>query len=657
MIIVEKNELVICENLYFGMDDTSNPDALAFSELLESYRLVNNVECTTTLTGDTYELSEMLKVLLASLDLEEPLHLRILYEEVYEDVMTSLSALYRKKDGVMTYTYQNAMPELGHLLSPSVGKRLLLLLCSPEAILNVFEKIQEEELDSHFVPWLVVLDNRASLEQVVSGLQGKIDEGTQVLLLKMEEDMRVKVFLTRPDPQKILRFQDQGTWDILSQQRMKLLSTLLMANILDEYSDLKGREMIVGAQNNLPVMRKMQIDPDGNVIPAIGMDIGILETLSPILNFTYRFVEDPDGWGGPLPNGTAIGLIGMVVRKEATFALSGMSIIGQREDIVDMSCPYYEDSLNLVSRAPQKLNPALAAFTPFSFQVWILMIAVTLCMGPILKIVSMGTAFHLHKEETNHKLQVYSFNVFRSIVTQGNMIKTKFWPLRLIFICWYLVCIVVSALYSGTLTAFLAIPSYEKPIDNLNDLPRAVEEGFIVGTVKDTVIEYILRGANEGLYKQTWDLLHHEDLKQSLLPNPTLGFNKILEEKFVFIAPAAVSVVAATTRGREQFHLGRGRFYPLRYGIAFHTGSPLKDRFSHLLLRLTEGGLVNKWKDDAVLKITKFSKVSDKSITLSPITLSNIQAAFYVLTLGLLTSTVALLIENMSRSHHRLNIR
>ncbi|XP_064102407.1 probable glutamate receptor isoform X2 [Macrobrachium nipponense] len=603
---------------------------------------------------ESFELSELLRALLVMMDQKEPLHVRILYEKVFEDVVRNLTAKLVEKSGLMTFRYQKASLELGHLLTPATGRQQLILLCSSNIVLEVFEKVQQKKLDSHFVSWLVILDNITNVEQVVLGLKGNIDEGTQVILLAVKEEMHAKVFLTQPDPKDIVSFRNLGTWDILSSRSTRLLPALLMSDIRDQYADLRGREIIVGANDNLPLMKKRQIDSDGNITPAYGMDIGILDTLSPILNYTYRVVGPPDGlWGGPLPNGTSVGLIGMVVRKEVTLALSGMSIIGPREDVVDMSCPYYEDQLNLVSRAPQKLHQTFAAFTPFSLQVWILLIVATLSLGPILKVVSKATEVILNEEDPKHQLWTYSFNIFRSTVAQGNMMEAKLWPERFIFVFWYLVCIVVSALYSGTLTAFLAIPSYEKPIDSLTDIPRAIKEGFILGTLKDSVIEYLMRGSTQGIYKQTWDLFHHDDLKESLIETPPIGFNKVMERKFVFIAPATVSAIAATTRGREKFHLGRGRFYPLRYGIAFHTGSPLKDKFSHLILRLVEGGLVVKWKDDTVLKMSRASKVLETSATHSAITLANLQGVFYVLALGYVASTVTLLIENIVRFQGR----
>lgn len=49
------------------------------------------------------------------------------------------------------------------------------------------------------------------------------------------------------------------------------------------------------------------------------------------------------------------------------------------------------------------------------------------------------------------------------------------------------------AMYAGTLTAVLAIPTYEKPVDTLADLPPAYQDGFAVGTLKDSSTEFLFR--------------------------------------------------------------------------------------------------------------------------------------------------------------------
>ncbi|XP_064101098.1 glutamate receptor ionotropic, kainate 2-like [Macrobrachium nipponense] len=227
------------------------------------------------------------------------------------------------------------------------------------------------------------------------------------------------------------------------------------------------------------------------------------------------------------------------------------------------------------------------------------------------------------------------------------MVDSKFLSLRLPFALWYIFCLLIWALYSGTLTAVLAIPSYEKPIDSLDDLPRAVKEGFTIGAVRQTMIEYLLKDATEGIYKQTWNLLRLKDPSETLVENPVIGFNKILLSKFIFLAPTAVSVVAAATRGKENFHLGRHTFYPINYGIACPTGSPMKDKFSQLQARMVEGGLIYKWEDDEFYKVLKRAD-GNESNTPPAISLIHLQAAFFLLVIGYVSAAVVLMAENIN---------
>lgn len=46
-----------------------------------------------------------------------------------------------------------------------------------------------------------------------------------------------------------------------------------------------------------------------------------------------------------------------------------------------------------------------------------------------------------------------------------------------------------AALYAGTLTAVLAVPAYEAPIDSLQDLASAHSRGFVIAITRDSSLE------------------------------------------------------------------------------------------------------------------------------------------------------------------------
>ncbi|XP_037788568.1 uncharacterized protein LOC119583929 [Penaeus monodon] len=90
-------------------------------------------------------------------------------------------------------------------------------------------------------------------------------------------------------------------------------------------------------------------------------------------------------------------------------------------------------------------------------------------------------------------LHALSFNFFRNLVVQGNLLRVKGWPGRFVLFFWYLFCFYIYALYSGTLTAVLAVPAFERPINTLSDLSKAKENGYTIGTIQDSSLEFIFK--------------------------------------------------------------------------------------------------------------------------------------------------------------------
>ncbi|XP_068238836.1 uncharacterized protein [Palaemon carinicauda] len=204
----------------------------------------------------------------------------------------------------------------------------------------------------------------------------------------------------------------------------------------------------------------------------------------------------------------------------------------------------------------------------------------------------------------------------------------------------------MSALYSGMLTAVLAIPAYETPINSLQDLPKATKEGFTVGTLAGSHYESIFKTATEGIFKQTWDLFNHNDRSKSFVSGTFLAARRILDEKFVFITSDNIGRLFSTMFGSERFHLSKERFLPSYIGIACQKGSPVNGALSRVFLKMKEGGIVDKILDDHDKLVPVDPSAKQVSNKKSPsITLTHLQAAFYIFLFGTLVSNAAFLME------------
>ncbi|XP_066980911.1 glutamate receptor ionotropic, delta-2-like [Macrobrachium rosenbergii] len=346
------------------------------------------------------------------------------------------------------------------------------------------------------------------------------------------------------------------------------------------------------------------------------------------------------------PDGTATGVVGMVLRDEINVAMAHMAITKTRAMAADFTHLYYQDTITIISQAPTIKNRTFAVFSPFQSMVWGLIILSILSLGLILRVLSNLTEYCLEQESIG-TLQAVTFNIFRSVINQGNQISVALWSHRCVFFAWYSFCLIVYALYSGTLIAVLAIPPYEKPVDSLTDLPRAVKhEGYTLGTSRLSMMEFLFKYATEGIYKDTWALFNHKDRDQSFVQGD-LAYKLVLErDKFLYISPSLRAKTEAMRYGIERFHIGRDTFSSMWIGYACAIGAPFKDEFNRLILRMIQAGLIIKWKEDELMKMKKARP--DKTPPMErPIKLIYLQAAFYMLFLGYIISTFVFLLEKI----------
>ncbi|KAK7085913.1 hypothetical protein SK128_018158 [Halocaridina rubra] len=382
-------------------------------------------------------------------------------------------------------------------------------------------------------------------------------------------------------------FVEAGAFSYTRRGIQRHLSPDIFRPLEDRYSNFNGRELLVKANNNAPFHGLKKLE-SGAFIPDSGIDVSVVNALSETLNFTWRVETPRDGkWGGPLPDGTVSGMIGEIARREGHFAICEITITGLRETVVDFSSPYYFESLIIVTLAPPEKNRAFAIFSPFTMQVWLCIAVSTLLIGPVLRLETIVMKSYMEERNGDEKFDYstnnFSFNAFRSLVVQSNLLQAKYWPHRFIFIFWYLFCFYISALYSGTLTAVLVTPTFEKPIDYLTDIPEAVKsQGYSLGVIGDSAFEELFKSAKEGIYEEIWTLFNHKERSKSFFSYPDQGFDQLVKGKFIFVNSQMGSKIRAIRKGLNKFHFSRQTFYPQGYGIACNSGSPFRMKFNDM---------------------------------------------------------------------------
>ncbi|XP_068229256.1 glutamate receptor ionotropic, delta-1-like [Palaemon carinicauda] len=592
-------------------------------------------------------MTQFLKFLLSQ---SPPHQLYLLYDGDYKGLDDLLKSYSSSGTKVAVIEYSDDLEDFVEVLrapltGSQVGRRHILLLCSRANVAQVFQKVAAESLENPS-NWWIVLTWEEGVAKVILDL---VREGSAVLLVQIRKSGQYTFRKSTIRKDGKIRLEDVGSWNP-NDAKVRKVSLELFQDLDETYSDFGGRELTVTANNNIPFFGMKEFD-NGTYIPDSGIDINFMDALGDALNFTYRVMKPADGkWGGPLPDGTITGMIGEVARRNAHIAICEITVTALRETVIDFTRPYFMESMTLVSAAPAEKNKAFAAFSPFSPMVWLCIVISALAIGPVVSLETWFMRRILGKDTGPHyNLQDSSFNLFRSLVVQNNGLSEDFWAHKFTFLGWYLFCFNVLVLYSGTLTAVLVTPAFEKPIDYLTDLPDAVKQGATVGTVSDSSTEMLFKEAKDGIYKEIWQLFNHKDRSQSFFPGPDEGFDKIISHKVIFVNAQFNSRIRATMRGADKFHMAKQSFYPQGYGLVCFSGTPFMGKFNKMISYMTEGGLIMKWADDQVLKVALGRKLTEEDGEAdggpTPITIRHLQAAFILLALGFLVAALAMGLE------------
>ncbi|XP_068238585.1 glutamate receptor ionotropic, delta-2-like [Palaemon carinicauda] len=614
-----------------------------------SCNLPGNFHTGAKTTSDRNVTVEDVMILMRTILKNSDKILTFLYGQEYEEIADTFPRLAAEEFIVLMDIRNDGKPEtLRQMLSLTKRNSFVLLLDTPDNIVSLFQMMRMAILKTHLTRWILLMEG-SDAENSVVRLQEFVNEGTQIVIFVKTSDGHMAHFLPYVDLYGVTQFIDKGNWKSTEE-----LKEIVFKDPQQKPYDLSGRKFKMGVKESYLLIKLGRKFPDGSVELLSGMDVAFINMVTSALNITYKaYIPKDDVWGDGLPNGTATGLIGMVAKREVAFGISVLSISDSRLRVVDFTCPYSSGRYVLMSRSPKQKNRALAVLSPFQLQVWVCITSAVLLMGPVV----YSIAYLVNKYVANNGEEIdflwFHFNMFRNIVNQGNLIEDKSFQVRVVLAFWFLFCVINAALYSGMLTATLAIPAYETPIDSLQDLPRATKEGFTIGTLGGSNYEFIFKTATEGIFKDTWNLFNHEDRSKSFVDNANVGVMKVLSEKFVFITSDNFFRAFQTTFGKGRFHVGQQKLLPTFVGIATPKGSPVTGPFDRVILRLAEGGIIDKVIDDHYRRIPAVpsAKQASESTTSASITLTHLQASFYILSMGTLISAATFLVERMTFRH------
>ncbi|XP_066155907.1 ionotropic receptor 25a-like isoform X1 [Euwallacea fornicatus] len=418
-----------------------------------------------------------------------------------------------------------------------------------------------------------------------------------------------------------------------------------------------------------------------------GYCIDLIDEIANILHFDYEIVEVGDGQFGNMDeNGNWNGIIKDLIDKKADIGLGSLSVMAERENVIDFTVPYYDlVGITILMKLPETPTSLFKFLTVLENEVWLCILAAYFFTSFLMWVFDRWSPYSYQNNREKYKddEEKREFNLkeclwfcMTSLTPQGGGEAPKNLSGRLVAATWWLFGFIIIASYTANLAAFLTVSRLDTPIESLDDLSKQYKIQYAPVNSSSTMTYFQRMADIEGRFYEIWKDMSLNDslsdveraklavwdypvsdkytkmwqaMKEAGLPeNLEVALNRVRESKsssegFAYLGDATdIRYLEATSC--DLIIVGE-EFSRKPYAIAVQQGSPLKDQFNTAILQLLNRRelerLKEKWWNKNPEK-KQCEKVDDQQ---DGISIQNIGGVFIVIFVGIGLACVTLAFE------------
>ncbi|BES98926.1 glutamate receptor [Nesidiocoris tenuis] len=418
-----------------------------------------------------------------------------------------------------------------------------------------------------------------------------------------------------------------------------------------------------------------------------GYCIDLLEDIRSFVPFEYEIYVAPDNaYGNMDESGNWNGMIKELIEKRAEIGLGALSVMAERENVVDFTVPYYDlVGITIMMRKQTTQSSLFKFLAVLENEVWLCILASYFFTSLLMWVFDRWSpySYQNNREKYKNDEEKREFNLkeclwfcMTSLTPQGGGEAPKNLSGRLVAATWWLFGFIIIASYTANLAAFLTVSRLDTPIESLDDLAKQYKIRYAPINGSEAMT-YFQRMANiEEKFYEIWKDMSLNDslseveraklavwdypvsdkytkmwqaMKEATLP---ATIEEALErvrkslttsEGFAFLGDATDIKYLVMTNC--DFQIVGDEFSRKPYAIAVQQGSPLKDLFNNAILQLLNKRklekLKEKWWTDNPDKV-ECEKQEEQS---DGISIHNIGGVFIVIFVGIGLACITLGLE------------
>ncbi|NP_001273813.1 glutamate receptor ionotropic, kainate 4-like precursor [Musca domestica] len=417
-----------------------------------------------------------------------------------------------------------------------------------------------------------------------------------------------------------------------------------------------------------------------------GYCIDLINEIAEIVHFDYTIEEVEDGkFGNMDEKGEWNGIVKKLIDKKADIGLGSMSVMAEREIVIDFTVPYYDlVGITIMMQRPSTPSSLFKFLTVLETNVWLCILAAYFFTSFLMWVFDRWSPYSYQNNREKYKDddEKREFNLkeclwfcMTSLTPQGGGEAPKNLSGRLVAATWWLFGFIIIASYTANLAAFLTVSRLDTPVESLDDLAKQYKILYAPLNGSSAMV-YFERMANiEQMFYEIWKDLSLNDSLSPLERSRLAVWDYPVSDKYTKMWQAmqeaqlpatldeAVARVRNSTTATGFAFLGDAtdirylvmtncdlqvvgeEFSRKPYAIAVQQGSHLKDQFNNAILTLLNKRQLEKlkekwWKNDEAQ--SKCDKPEDQS---DGISIENIGGVFIVIFVGIGMACITLVFE------------
>ncbi|XP_035708909.1 ionotropic receptor 25a isoform X1 [Folsomia candida] len=417
-----------------------------------------------------------------------------------------------------------------------------------------------------------------------------------------------------------------------------------------------------------------------DLLERIQQDLKFNYTIRNVSDYGYMGKEEPHEWTG---------MVKELKDRKADIALGAMSVMAERESVVDFTVPYYDlVGISILMRKPKTTTSLFKFLTVLENDVWMCILGAYFFTSILMWIFDRWSpySYQNNREKYEDDEEKREFNLkeclwfcMTSLTPQGGGEAPKNLSGRLVAATWWLFGFIIIASYTANLAAFLTVSRLDAPVESLEDLSKQYKIQYAPQRDSAAWIYFDRMAHIEHKFYEIWKDMSLNDSMSDYDRSQLAVWDYPVSDKYTKMwqamqentPPLTFEEAVVRVRGKEEVNAQDGfaflgdatdiryevltscdvqmvgeEFSRKPYALAVQQGSPLKDQLNDAILKLLNQRhleqLKERWWNENQFAKKDCPKDDNQS---DGISIHNIGGVFIVIFVGIVMACFTLIFE------------